>query len=368
MAFDDYGNEVPSKADKKTNLLTFGDIGGVGQLVYHHFRFADYALRYEKDTNAEPLAVPVASEAMLPDLNQDDKLDGNTILTSLCNLAMKIDSYETEEQYIDLILQWCKDNMHPYQIDTVFDVLQNADGIDMDVIGHMAAQDGAFLISQFMKDLGNLYYAARLKLALDGVRIADEDTAYDLYQVGRFFEAPTVFEKYKHASVDVPDSVFEGLEEDDLLGHMARESEYEKSHPTEQPGDHEFAREPYDDYEELRDRLIDVFPSFKLRIKADPESDRLTLSADVLSVFDIAWYALAHLIIEEPLRDGSTNPMERSGILAICKHCERFFVRRSKRNIYCSNEECQLARKAKNVRDHRDRRAAEKARADRKDT
>ena len=134
MAYDDFGNILPSKADKKTNLLTFGEIGGVGQLVYRHFRFAAYALRYENDSSTELLAVPVASASALPDLDQDEKMDGNTILTSLCNLAMKIDSYETEEQYIDLILQWCKGNMHPYQIDAVFDVLQNADCIDMDLV------------------------------------------------------------------------------------------------------------------------------------------------------------------------------------------------------------------------------------------
>ena len=40
MPYDAYGNEIPSKADKRTGFLSFGDIGGVGQLVYHNFRFA----------------------------------------------------------------------------------------------------------------------------------------------------------------------------------------------------------------------------------------------------------------------------------------------------------------------------------------
>ena len=36
-----------------------------------------------------------------------------------------------------------------------------------------------------------------------------------------------------------------------------------------------FATEPYDDYEKLRDRLIEYIPDFRLLMKHDPRTDRL---------------------------------------------------------------------------------------------
>lgn len=37
-----YSWDNESKADISTDFLGFGEIGGVGQLVYHHIRFSDY--------------------------------------------------------------------------------------------------------------------------------------------------------------------------------------------------------------------------------------------------------------------------------------------------------------------------------------
>ena len=40
---------IESKADKGTDILGFGEIGGVGQLVYHTFRFKAYDFDIDKD-------------------------------------------------------------------------------------------------------------------------------------------------------------------------------------------------------------------------------------------------------------------------------------------------------------------------------
>ena len=42
-------NNVGMRANKQTDMLSFGMVGGVGQLVYHSFRFADYEIDYLKD-------------------------------------------------------------------------------------------------------------------------------------------------------------------------------------------------------------------------------------------------------------------------------------------------------------------------------
>lgn len=352
MPYNDFGEEVPSVAEKKTGLLTFGDIGGVGELVYHNFRFSNYTI-LEDDANL--LAVPVVNAETPADLEQREDLDGNRILTSLCDLARKINSYETKDEYQVLILQWCKQYMHPYRIDALYQMLSNEEDIDPEIIGKLAEQDGAFYIQDFIKQLGELYNAALLKKALDGVAIAEEDDAYNLYEEGRFFTTPAIFERYKLRRPEIPESVFEGI--NDILKAMEREQEYIKDHPQEELQEGEFAYEPYDDYEVLRSRLLEMFPDFKLRLKTHPKDGRIVLSAEVDSVFDIAWYSLAHLITEEPLPQDIGKPILRpDGMMTTCKNCGRFFIRRSARNHYCDLVECQKARNASNQRAFRDRR------------
>ena len=362
MAYDDFGKKVPSKANKKTAMFTFGDIGGVGQLVYHNFRFADYKLN---DEGAETLVIPVIGAEALPDMEQKKGLDGKTILASLCNLAREIDSFETKGNYQDLILDWCRKYMHPYKMDILFQTLTDDEDVGIDLISVLASKDGIFTIQRFMTDLEHLYNAVRFKKALDGIIIADEDDAYNLYEVGRFFEAPALLERFKHRAVEVPDSVIDGADDEDLLSAMEREQEYEKAHPKEalEPG--HFASEPYDEYEELRRRLLDMFPDFKLRLRENPKDGRIVLSAEVDSVFDIAWYTLAHLITEEPgpmdMRKIKENP--KSGLMATCKCCGKLFFRRNYRNVYCDRIECQNARNAKNQLNYRTRQAQARERA-----
>ncbi|MBF1125025.1 MAG: hypothetical protein HXL59_05510, partial [Solobacterium sp.] len=72
-------------------------------------------------------------------------------------------------------------------------------------------------------------------------------------------------------------------------------NKYLAEHPLEQPPEGEFYTEPYDEYEKLRERLIDCIPDFKLRLKVNPQNNRLVFSADVNSVFDIAWYVLERM-------------------------------------------------------------------------
>lgn len=44
MPYDWNGRYIESKADNKTDILGFGEIGGVGQLIYHHIRFKKYEM------------------------------------------------------------------------------------------------------------------------------------------------------------------------------------------------------------------------------------------------------------------------------------------------------------------------------------
>lgn len=251
---------------------------------------------------------------------------------------------------------------YPYRIDAIFEMLTLEGFSENESLASITGQDGVFSIDQFMRDLGKLYNAARFHLALEGVAMAEEHAAYNLYQEGRFFESSALFEKYKRLGPELPDDFDFSAAGGDLLESMQLANEYIVAHPVEQPPEGEFAEEPYDHYEELRDALLGFFPDFKLRLKYHPKKRRVILSADVDSVFEIAWYALAHLITEEPIPEEMGKEADRpEGMLTCCKHCGRFFIRRSSRNEYCGRMECQKARNAKNQREFRERRRITKA-------
>lgn len=56
MPFNWNGDYIPSKADKTTDILGSKEIGGIGQLIYHPFRFASYDISYDgKDYCACPV-------------------------------------------------------------------------------------------------------------------------------------------------------------------------------------------------------------------------------------------------------------------------------------------------------------------------
>ena len=360
MSHDDYWDDFVSQADRTVNFISFGDIGGIGQLVYHNFRFADYTLQF--DDNGHTIASPVVSKDTPPDMSQLADLDGKEILTSLCDLARKVDSFETKEPWQDLIIEWCRTHMHPYRIDELFEGLKEIGPDPSDFLLEVTARDGLFDVTEFLEELGKLYNAARFYMALDGVAVAEENAAYHLYEEGRFFESSALFEKYKVAQPELPDDFDASAAGGDLLKEMQMANAYLAEHPVEPPPEGEFATEPFDDYEKLRDSLLSFFPDFKLRLKVNPKTKRTMLCADVNSVFEIAWYALAHLLTEEPLPEerGKTQP-RKEGIMTFCKNCGRFFIRRNSRNGYCDREECQRARNATNQKNYRDRERVKRA-------
>ncbi len=74
----------------------------------------------------------------------------------------------------------------------------------------------------------------------------------------------------------------------------------------------------------------------------------MVFSADVNSVFDIAWCVLARMMFEDPAPEDFGKENERpEGIMICCHHCGLFFIRNAKHQQYCDRPECQKARNAK---------------------
>ena len=93
---------IPSEADKTTDILGFKEIGGIGQLIYHPFRFKKYELDIDKSDDY--CATPFCRPGYDPIFPKEDFLSGQGLLTSLCNLAMQINSFDNKIPYTQLII------------------------------------------------------------------------------------------------------------------------------------------------------------------------------------------------------------------------------------------------------------------------
>jgi len=141
---------------------------------------------------------------------------------------------------------------------------------------------------------------------------------------------------------------------------MQRAKDYIDEHPEPQPpeGEFDFNHNPYDDYDELRSKLVEFIPDFRMRLKFNAASGRFDFSADIDSVFDIAWYTLARMISEDPaLENRQRDEARPEGIMICCRHCGKFLIRRSNRQEFCDSVECQRARNARKQMAYRKRKA-----------
>lgn len=219
-----------------------------------------------------------------------------------------------------------------------------------------------------------MYNAVRFYVALKGLICPDDDIAYNLYEDEKYFEGLSYFEHYKHAVPYIPDDVMNDIESSlkSMVAQMQRVNEYIRSHPAEQPtgGEFDFRHNPYDDYDELRTKLVEFIPDFKMRLKFDPSTGRFEFSADIDSVFDIAWYTLARMISEDPALENRQHEETRpESVIICCRHCGKFLIRRSNRQEFCDSEECQRARNTRKQMAYRKRKAGnalEKKRKQRK--
>lgn len=254
--------------------------------------------------------------------------------------------------------------MHPYGIDELYKRLNEADfdisGFDAELI----ERDGTFSVTDFMKELGDLYAAVRFYIALNAVAIGEDEEAFEMAHEGRHFATLPYLERYLHREPLQPD-IDVSSAGGDLLKEMQLYREYLGQHPEEEKAGQ--YKEPYDDFDSLRERLIECIPDFRLRLKLDPKSEQVVFAADVSSVFDIAWYTFARLLTEDPsLECLGSDDKRHGGIMICCHHCGQFFYRKAKHQQYCDRPECQKARNAKNQRVFRKRKSNEKSRKEKK--
>ena len=300
-------------AKQTVDKLSFVEVGGVGEMIYRTVRFPGYVLS-ENQALIQPIFLPFAPPTFNDAFNRG--LTGQDLLVSLCNLYAELNQPDDTIPIAISILQWCKKNIHPYNIPILMEMLEaDKDAYIMD--GEMIRRDGIFSVEHFTKDLCDLgrtfeYYFAFKRLKDYG----ETQHARALYYEGRLCDGFAFFERYRT------------IEDDERYRNAI-----------------------LNDYEDRIIRLLDVFPDFRMRPQYDKKTDKVMFGADIQSVFDIAWYTLARMVADvAPPLDEDLDYFESQGTVLSCLACGEYFVRRSSRQLYCSKPNCQAERNRRNRR------------------
>ena len=312
-----------------TDVLSFGEIGGVGEMIYHTVRFSEYSIE-QKDEGS--LLCPQCYANDEPKTKTDYALTGQMLLASLCNLYQKINDPYCEEPFDLLIFNWCIKNSHPYNIDDLYEML-SAEDFEIQKEWFLIEKDGTFSISKFIRDLSNVYHTFAFCHAIRELKAGNEKYAYNLYYEGKFDDGYPFFEKYKYS-----------------LPVEEKEQELQiKHHST--IGDEHFERNPLDYIDYLQNTLLSLFPEFKLKLKSNPRSKRIVYAADVQSIFDICWYTLSRMVADDaPALDVDDEHLFSQGSILSCLCCGEFFIRHGSRQKYCGSENCEAERNRKKAK------------------
>ena len=294
--------------------LGFTEIGGVGEMIYRAVRFPEYI---SEVCNGQQMIKPLFTASIAPKAGTDDSLTGQELLTSLCNLYSNLNNKNGTEPIADTVLNWCKHNIHPYNVEVLCELLESEQHAVI-TLYDIIEQDSTFYIDDFICDLSNLGRAFELYYALRRLKYNHEaDHAIQLYYEGRLCDGLPFLERYR---------AFSESEED-------------------------FSQKVLADYNILMEKLLDLFPDFRMKLKVDKKTHKIMFGANIQSIFDIAWYTFARLTADvAPPMDNDLDYMFAQGSILTCMCCGEYFLRRSSRQLYCDNPNCQAERNRKNRR------------------
>ena len=361
MFINDYGQRVPSKADNAADVITMTDVGGIGTLVYHTFRFKDYEYDYLPDDTL--VLKPLVYRGYEPDVDKGNALNGSELFSELYNLGEKINDFSEKKSFDELIIEFCKDVAHPYDIDTVYEILVNSK-LTVEHHGNMISDEAVFPVDDFKRDIEHFYHGAQFYFALRQIADGEDYDYLSLSEDGRHFDGIYVFDRFRipmMPGTEQEDSEIDSSQPDWEKVFDEVEAERKKYGQFVEEHKHElykYTPQPIDDFYSLRGKLMEMIPDFRMRLKVNPKTDKVVFAADVHSVFDIAWYTLARYMVDVQLTDEGTNERRYSEAkVCVCKCCGKAFIRPAKQNRrqYCGEPDCDRKRTRERVRHKREK-------------
>lgn len=309
-----------------SEYFKYAEMGSVKDIVYHNVHFKDYWL---KEIDGEQYIIPyIDFDSLL--LDEPTALSSKDLFFSLMELYNKICTLNDEDITI-AILDWCKTNTHPYNIDALYELLVPADG-SIGTFSQEAAELSKISVTQFKQDLIQL--ATHFNFAFSPEKIGtDSQIAMNLYKDYGTWAEYDYFEENREKAIK-----------------LARTA------PENATGI--FTKIMYHDYESFLPLLAKNFKPQTLQIKYDRNNRQLIHILSVNSVFDIAWFVFSKFITEDTKynefsdahyfddfedEDDHNNSLSNITRCPIC----RDYISRSHNRKYCNKPACQAARKSK---------------------
>lgn len=308
----------------QTEHYTFTEIGGVGEMIYKAVRFPEYVPEYNHASKEDEIK-PLFSFMGQPTSGTDYSITGQELLASLCNLYKKINAPDANERITDLVWDWCRNNIHPYDVEELCLEIENGDF--MNPYFHEWLQNRAtFEVRTFVSDLCKLGTAFEYYDALQKLRYGHNVAAgRNLYYEGRVCDSLPFLEKYSQYTDDA-----------EYLEHFNS------------------------DYNDRIFDALEMFPDFKMRVKQNRKTHKVEMSAEIHSVFDIAWYSFARMVSDvAPPVDVDMDYEFSQGSILTCMCCGEYFVRHSSRQRYCDNPNCKAERNNRKARAYYKRKKSE---------
>ena len=236
--------------------LQMADIGGIGNITYKKVVYSNYEYAL---TDEGAIIRPTVSEPLI-NPQEDYDLTGEALLVELCNLARDINKYDVDNTLpaenkksirdaqrkgcVDSIIDWCRNNMHPYDIEDLFEKYHVEKKEEKTFI-YNDGYDGAFKLSDFMKELSYVYAVFTAYYAFIDAINGNPATAYNLYEEGIYFDTLDIFEKYKTTTT------YDEYEEDPSWDIVKAMQEANKHEHTRQNSIDEFRKAIIKDKDEI---------------------------------------------------------------------------------------------------------------------
>ena len=342
--------------------LQMADIGGIGNITYKKVVYSNYEYVL---TDEGAIIHPTDSKPVI-NPQEDYDLTGEALLVELCNLARDINKYDVDSSLptenkksirdaqrkgcVDLIIDWCKNNMHPYDIEDLFEKYHIGNN-EVEPIIYNDGYDGTFKLSDFMKELSYVYAVFTAYYAFIDAINGNPATAYNLYEEGRYFDTLDIFEKYKTTTT------YDEYEEDPSWDIVRAMQEANKHEHTRKNSIDEFRKSLIKDKDEILTFLSSMIPNLKMCLIY--KNSKAVFTANINSVFDICWYTLSRFIATNSGSldlDLSIDTEDfRSTHVGVCRSCGRFMEMKSNRQLYCKRTDCQKDRNRRKQKDFQQR-------------
>lgn len=284
--------------DKRS--LELYEFGGLNDNKKITATFAHYAVNKRCDTM---YISAILSEGELPRINEGYRVNGHRLWAALCRLHDRMLD-KSDEEICDIIVDWCKKNVHPYYFYgdpyNTLDASQKTDQPFWDFYVN-CLEVFEFSLERFKVDIRNLYDTTQLMVAFHSLthdlEIAPETVKYAEKVLGR----ERFFLKSKQEQLLV-----------------------------------------------IKRYISNNIPKFPMELTVTADGS-FVIVPTLESIFDVAYYAMAQYVSASP--DYPIHWGGRTGI-AYCLACGNIFIKNGNRQKYCDNPECKLERERRKSKDY----------------